>query len=155
MDLKLARNLTAFFTSNSSRYPYFTGEAMLRRQNNQDTVFEATTTTPAQTAEVLRLFTSGGLFEPSKAVFGTSLRVNFDMIQRVESIGQNRVNRGVNMIFGPDENDRGLIWHHLMGNQFFGPGLRPVIAAFAAAGRDWRKVDFTPCVRNRELRLVK
>lgn len=155
MDLKLARNLSAFFASNSSRYPYFTGEAMLRRQNDQDTVFEATTTTPAQTAEVLRLFTSGGMFEPSKSAFGTSLRVNFDMIQRVEPMEKGRVVRGVNMIFGPDEKDRGLIWHHQMGGQFLGPGIRPVIAAFAAAGRDWHKVDFTPCVRSRELRLVK
>lgn len=155
MDLKLARNLSAFFKSNSIGYPYFTGEALIRRQNEQDTVFEATTTTPAQTAEVLRLFTSGGLFEPSKSVFGTSLRVNFDMIRRVETIGENRVFRGVNMIFGPGESDRGLIWHHQADGQFYGPGIRPVIAAFAAAGRDWRKVDFTPCVRNRGLHLVK
>lgn len=153
MDLNLARTLTTFFANQATRYPYFIGKAHIEHHNNEGTRFQAVTTTPAQTAAVLNMFTSGGLFTPGTVGFCQSLRLSFDMVRRVESAEQDRTMRGINMTFRPGS-PTGLIWHHAVGGQFHGPGIDKVADTLDAAGRDWGKVSFVPCVQNRQLRIV-
>ena len=155
MDQKLAKSLTEFFAANATYYPFFTGHAEISRVNAYGTSFTATTRSPAQTAEVLRLFNSGGLFETGDHILGNAIRASFDMRHAPENPrGPGRTARGVNMIFG-EAGSPGLFWHYEMGGQFFGPDITETIEILARAGNRWNHVNFIPRPDGSHLRFLK
>lgn len=155
MDKKLGKTLTEFFAANATYYPFFIGNAEISRVNAHRTVFTATTCTPAQTAEVLRLFNSGGLFETGSNIFRGAIRAAFDMRLAPENQGTpSRITRGVNMIFS-ETGRPGLFWHHEMGGQFFGPDITETIDIMSRAGHRWNHVNFIPRRDGSHLRFIK
>ena len=155
MDKTLARTLTDFFAANATRYPFFTGEAVVSRINGQGTAFTATAKTPAQTAEVMRLFSSHSLFEPGEYQIGGAVRASFDIRHAPENPrGPGRTVRGVNMIFG-EAGRSGLYWHHTLGGQFFGPDITETIGILTRAGHSWNRVNFIPRPDGSHMRFVK
>lgn len=154
MDQKLAKTLTEFFAANATYYPFFVGHAEISRTNGEGTAFSAIAKSPAQTAEVLRLFNSGGLFDPGTHMFSSAIRANFDIRHAPENPrGPGRVMRGVTMIFG-EAGRPGLYWHHELGGQFFGPDITETINILSRAGHSWNRVNFIPRPDGSHLRLL-
>ena len=155
MNRTLGRTLTDFFAANATRYPFFTGEAVISRVNAHGTSFSATAKTPAQTAEVLRLFSSGGLFDPGEYMIGGAVRASFDIRHAPENPrGPGRTMRGVNMIFG-EAGRAGLFWHYESGGQYFGPDISETIDILSRAGNRWNRVNFIPRPDGSHLRFLK
>lgn len=155
MDQTLGKTLTEFFAANATYYPFFIGHAEISRVNAHGTSFTAVARTPSQTAEVLRLFNSGGLFETGDHICSSAIRAAFDMRMAPENQrGPGRTIRGVNMIFG-EAGRPGLFWHYELGGQFFGPDITETIDILSRAGNRWNLVNFIPRPDGSHLRFIK